>query len=389
MKKKENILFVAHTSGLNGAERSLCDVLRYLDKNAYSVFVCCPSGDSGRFIELVSKIDDVHLSVFPYRWTLADRNSLSKKILLFLWQFIAVWPIIFLILKKNISIICTNTVTVGVGAIAAKILRKKHIWWVRESLKAGNVGFYIFGEKLYEKFINLFSDLVIFNSNWTMLEYEFILSIKKKVVYNGFAFKEAIRVKVNQIRKERGKNKSILLGVAGKISQHKGQLDAVYVLNELVSSGIDASLNLYGSIGDQDYAKKITELCTSLDCKNRVTLVGFENRREIVYSNIDILLVPSYVEPFGRVVVEGMYYGCVVIAAPIGGMNEIISNGVNGFLVDFKRTSVVVSIIKRLLNDKIELKNIIKNAMLEVDKYSIDRTLNQFQALLKTQHEGI
>ena len=42
--------------------------------------------------------------------------------------------------------------------------------------------------------------------------------------------------------------------------------------------------------------------------------------------------MPSWYEPFGRVVVEGMAAGVPVVATRVGGPREIIENGKSGFL---------------------------------------------------------
>jgi glycogen synthase len=52
-----------------------------------------------------------------------------------------------------------------------------------------------------------------------------------------------------------------------------------------------------------------------------------------IYSAADVLLVPSWVEPFGRVVIEAMSARCPVIATAAGGIPEIIEHGVEGLLV--------------------------------------------------------
>jgi glycogen synthase len=50
------------------------------------------------------------------------------------------------------------------------------------------------------------------------------------------------------------------------------------------------------------------------------------------YSDADILLVPSWYEPFGMVVLEGLLHGLVVAAAAIGGPADILEHGTTGCL---------------------------------------------------------
>jgi len=52
-----------------------------------------------------------------------------------------------------------------------------------------------------------------------------------------------------------------------------------------------------------------------------------------ILAAVDVLLVPSWSEPFGRIVVEGMAMGCLVAATAAGGPAEIITDGVDGLLL--------------------------------------------------------
>ena len=47
----------------------------------------------------------------------------------------------------------------------------------------------------------------------------------------------------------------------------------------------------------------------------------------------DVVLVPSVAEPFGLVAVEAIASGRWVVASAVGGLNEIVRDGVNGTLV--------------------------------------------------------
>jgi glycosyltransferase involved in cell wall biosynthesis len=66
---------------------------------------------------------------------------------------------------------------------------------------------------------------------------------------------------------------------------------------------------------------------------DRFHFVGFRTDVAAVMKAIDILSIPSWREPFGRVAVEGMAAGCPVIASGVGGLPEIIRDGVDGLLV--------------------------------------------------------
>src|SRR5207248_3224481 len=81
------------------------------------------------------------------------------------------------------------------------------------------------------------------------------------------------------------------------------------------------------------YVQNLHELTDALDLGQAVRFVGHRNDVPEVLAALDIALLPSWEEPFGRVVVEAMAAGTPVVATAVGGPTEIIEEGINGLLV--------------------------------------------------------
>ena len=69
------------------------------------------------------------------------------------------------------------------------------------------------------------------------------------------------------------------------------------------------------------------------------------------YRVADILVVPSWYEPFGMVVLEGMIHGLAVAAAAVGGPAEILRDGETGLLFSPCDTQALADAILRLTRD--------------------------------------
>ena len=69
------------------------------------------------------------------------------------------------------------------------------------------------------------------------------------------------------------------------------------------------------------------------------------------YRVADILVVPSWYEPFGMVVLEGMIHGLAVAAAAVGGPAEILRDGETGLLFPPCDTQALADAILRLTRD--------------------------------------
>lgn len=109
-----------------------------------------------------------------------------------------------------------------------------------------------------------------------------------------------------------------------------------------------------------------------------VNIMGNIPYREInqIYNAADALVVPSIAlngvqEPLGIVALEGMATGVPVVASSIGGLKEIIRDGINGFLVKEKDPRDLSQTILNLREDKHLAEKISKNALDEIgQKYT-------------------
>jgi L-malate glycosyltransferase len=131
------------------------------------------------------------------------------------------------------------------------------------------------------------------------------------------------------------------LGVLGQISPHKGHDDVIEALRQL---GSGYRLIIAGK-GEESYVAKLKEQSITLP----VEFAGFAEFREF-FGKVDILLVPSWEEPFGIVLLESMAAGIPVISTSAGGPLDIIRHGTDGILVPPKTPGELASAV-RLLAD--------------------------------------
>jgi len=116
----------------------------------------------------------------------------------------------------------------------------------------------------------------------------------------------------------------IVLGLLGQISPHKGHDDAIEALRRL---GAGYRLVIAGK-GEDSYILSLKEKSRSLP----VNFAGFVSLPDF-FQMVDVLLVPSWEEPFGIVLLEAMASGIPLIATAAGGPLDIVRPGIEGILV--------------------------------------------------------
>ncbi len=96
-----------------------------------------------------------------------------------------------------------------------------------------------------------------------------------------------------------------------------------------VARTVDAELLLIGDGPEIPVAREHAEL---LGVEDRVRFLGVVDQVSPFLAAADLFLLPSTTESFGLVALEAMASGVPVIASDIGGLPEVVVNGVTGFL---------------------------------------------------------
>lgn len=103
-------------------------------------------------------------------------------------------------------------------------------------------------------------------------------------------------------------------------------------------------------------------LAKELDVSEQVIFEGTRNDMPIFRYNMNGELMCSYCEPFGRVTLEGMRSGLVVIGSNTGGTPEIIFDGEKGLLYRQGDPSDLAKKIKKIYEEESFAKTLADNA---------------------------
>jgi len=145
-------------------------------------------------------------------------------------------------------------------------------------------------------------------------------------------------------------DRKIILYV-GRIVREKGIFTLLDALEKLRKQGKDVSL-VYVGEGPlkEDLAKEVLRR----KLNDRVTLAGFVDEKKLVslYNSSDVFVLPSHYEPFGMVVLEAMASRIPVVVSDVGGLSEIVEDGVTGVKVPAYNPSALAEGILRVLEDR-------------------------------------
>ena len=143
-----------------------------------------------------------------------------------------------------------------------------------------------------------------------------------------------------------------MLVYVGRFAPLKG-VDALVGAVEKLRNTIPA-LHLLIVGGDGPSARSTRALqkqIQAMNLQNRVSLAGRIDQSDLpfYYSAADLLVLPSHYESFGLVVLEALACGTPVLGTPVGAMESIIFQGVNGTIVPGPESGALAQGIAGLL----------------------------------------
>ena len=141
------------------------------------------------------------------------------------------------------------------------------------------------------------------------------------------------------------------VGLIGRVCQPKKQHLFVQAVNLLKKQKIEIYAVIAGSVDDEQYMAKLRRQINEEGLNTQITISGFYDRPTDLMQCFDVLIMPSGVETFGLVLIEGMHCGIPVIGSNRGGVLEIIDHGVTGLLFEADDAQSLAEAIARLYND--------------------------------------
>ena len=352
--RKSAVLFCFHDSNrFSGATRSLLDIIdNLLEIGEFEIIAAFPKTNGSAIDYLKNK--GVYIIPFCYRrWDFEERNSFFKRLndetrallrKIITYKFLKkIGPILS---QKKIRVIYCNTITVQIGALIKKTYGVQLIWHIREFGYEDHRICIVGGTKKLYKALNQYADKVICISNSLANKYgNYIDSEKIFVLYNDISRDYIID---NHPKLELGRQCNIL--IAGAMQPTKGQLDVIKAVEGLRKDYPQVHLFIAGQTCGA-YYNELYKYIQEHKLMGCIHFTGFITDMNVLRRKMDIAVIASSSEAFGRVTVEAMLSGLLVIGADCGATSELIKDGYSGYLYTFGDIENLRAVIISAIND--------------------------------------
>ena len=356
MKKKFKIVRLTTFLDYGGLEKRLVNISHIKDSNEW---VFCAINKGGVAEKLIKqqekKVICLHL---PYK----------------IPSILTIIKLVFFLKKEKPNVLHTSGSEANFhGVLAARIANVPVI--VSEEIGVPSQS--KTAKKVFE-FIYKISNFVLGNSivvtNYLKEENK-VTSNKIITLANPVVFKNIPKFKRNF-------NETFSIISVSRLEPVKNIESVLRVVKRLVNN---ENLIHYTIVGDGSIRLKLENLVNSLGIEKNVSFVGFQKEPYSFLVNSDLYVLTSFSEGFSNSLLEAMYCGIPSLSTKVGAADEIIEEGINGWLVNVNDDDAlyekVIKIMSMTENERIKIGKLGKEKV--INNYSLEKHIDSLIAIYK------
>jgi L-malate glycosyltransferase len=224
---------------------------------------------------------------------------------------------------------------------------------------------------LYSGYIDLFIGVSKYTKEYILNDFGKQINNKTKVIYNG------ILHELFSKRTKRNFTKPSFL-VASHLRHSKGIQDLIVAIS-LLPKPIIAEIKI-AVYGEGNYEAKLRALTIQKGVDGVFEFKGSVPNLFEIYDKYDYLLQPTHMECFSLSILESLSANVPVVTTAVGGNEEVVKNGENGFIFAPKDTNALKDILENLFMGKYKIINT-TNEVIE-NQFSIDKMVAEHMNIL-------
>jgi glycosyltransferase involved in cell wall biosynthesis len=364
------VLYVNHTAQVSGAERSLLSLLAALPETVQPLLATPP----GR---LSVAVEELGVPTTPLTGTAGSLRLHPLHTPRALAELsAAALQVRRAARRTGVEVVHANSIRAGLVLALARLAPAATVVHVRDCLPPSPLA----GATM--RLIAATATTVVANSHYTARSVQALAPrARVEVVHNPVDLvrwdparidRAAARARLGEVG-ERG----LLLGVVAQLSPWKGQDTAIEALRLLCAEGLDVHLLLIGSakfvaratrFDNERYVAALRAQVAAAGLQERVSWLGEREDVPELVRALDVLLLPSWEEPFGRALIEAMALGVPVVATAVGGPPEIVEDGREGYLVAPREPRAWAHAIRRLAESPERRREMGRSGRLRVER---------------------
>lgn len=174
----------------------------------------------------------------------------------------------------------------------------------------------------------------------------------------------------------------VTIGIVARLSEEKRHSDLFEAFSILSEKYPRIKLLI---VGDGPIRVQLEALTRQQKIDDRVKFVGFQKDVHKYLSDMDIFVLPSRTEGLPIAIMEAMAWGLPVVASKVGGIAEIVDDGVTGLLFDSGDVRQLCNALSQLIEDPKKRNEYGENGRKKIyQSYHPDRFIKSHYELYRT-----
>jgi N-acetyl-alpha-D-glucosaminyl L-malate synthase BshA len=141
-------------------------------------------------------------------------------------------------------------------------------------------------------------------------------------------------------------------------------------------------------VGDGPEKERAMRYCRAQSMEDSVLFLGRSNQIDEILCFSDLFLLPSEQESFGLAALEAMVHGVPVVCSDVGGLPEVIEEGVSGYLCPLGDVDAMANRAIHILEDPERHKRFKRQAYESSKKFDIDKVITHYESLYQKAKEN-
>lgn len=237
---------------------------------------------------------------------------------------------------------------------------------------------------------------VIVNSNYMKNEIQRLFGLpfdKINVIPNGINLSNFTGIERDyDFRRQYAMDNEKIILYVGRLVYEKGVQHLIAAMPKILSNYNDAKLIIAGRGGMMD---ELRAEASNLGLNDKIYFTGYLNSKQVqkMYKCADVAVFPSTYEPFGIVALEAMLAGVPTVVSDVGGLDEIVTHGVDGMKSYAGNANSIADSVTALVYDHQLATNVSKKAKQKVkdqfnwEKIAQDTHFTYEKAICQTMAE--
>jgi len=174
---------------------------------------------------------------------------------------------------------------------------------------------------------------------------------KIKLIYNW--------IQIDEYTQYNTTNDKVVFLFVGWIVEKKGVLDLFHVIEEYS----ELNNHVFQFAGEGTLFEELQNRKKEKGLKN-IELLGWQSEEQLknLYENADVFILPSHAEGFPNVILEALNYKLPIISTNVGGIEDSVVDGYNGYIIPPKNSIKIYESIRKIAESEVLRKRFSENS---------------------------